>query len=99
MVDIDLFELSLNGLHQDSSFLLPPSFPSLLLLLPLPLLPHFYLPLRLQVYDTKAKPTYLKAPSDGVVTALGLGGLSLVFLRTMTGFGDMALGTNKVEIQ
>jgi hypothetical protein len=55
--------------------------------------------LPLQVYDTKAKPTYLKAPSDGVVTALGLGGLTLVFIRTMSGFGDMALGVNKVEIQ
>jgi hypothetical protein len=51
------------------------------------------------MFDTKAKPTYLKAPFDGVVTALGLGGLSLVFLRTMTGFGDMAFGVNKVEVQ
>ncbi|GAB5036297.1 glucokinase [Nannochloropsis oceanica] len=59
----------------------------------------YQLPKTQKVYDTKAKPTYLKAPSDGVVTALGLGGLTLVFLRTMTGFGDMALGVNKVEVQ
>jgi len=76
-----------------STLLSPFLFPSLVLFArPFPLV-------LLQVYDTKAKPTYLKAPSDGVVTALGLGGLTLVFLRTMTGFGDMALGVNKVEVQ
>lgn len=33
------------------------------------------------------------------MTAVGLGGLSLVFLRTMSGFVDMANGQNKVEVQ
>jgi len=51
------------------------------------------------VYDTTAKPTYLKAPSDGLIAAFGLGGLTLVFIRTMSGFGDMALGVNKVEVE
>ena len=52
-----------------------------------------------KLYDTTAKPTYLKAGSDGAVTAVGLAGLTLVFLRVMGGMVDMALGTNKVEIQ
>lgn len=36
-----------------------------------------------------AKPTYLKGSTDAVVTAAGLAGLTLVFIRTMAGFVDM----------
>lgn len=35
------------------------------------------------------KPTYLKGSTDAIVTAVGLGGLTLVFLRTMSGYIDM----------
>jgi hypothetical protein len=42
------------------------------------------------------KPTYLKAPGDGMVVAAGFGMLTLALMRLAAGYGDMAYGVNKV---
>lgn len=48
------------------------------------------------VVRAATKPTYLKAPGDGMVVAAGFGMLTLALMRLAAGYTDMAYGVNKV---